>query len=151
MNFVLRAALIYLFLLLVFRLTGKRSFGEMTTFDFLLLLIISEATQQALMGDDFSLTAAALVILTLVGLDVALSLIKQRSPMVDRVIDSLPLVIVEEGKPLKDRMQRERVDEEDILNAARQLHGLENMDDIRFAVLERNGDISIIPIRGATP
>jgi uncharacterized membrane protein YcaP (DUF421 family) len=145
MDVIIRAAAVYLFLLLIFRLTGKRSFGEMTTFDFLLLLIISEATQQALMGEDFSLTAAMLVILTLVGLDVGLSFVKSWSPRADRWIDSLPLIIVRDGKPIQPHMQRERVDEEDVLNAAREIHGLERLDQIKYAVLERNGSISIIP------
>ena len=151
MNSILRALAIYLFLLLVFRLLGKRSLNQMTTFDFILLLIISEATQQALMGDDYSLTAAGLVILTLVTLDLGLSLFKQWWPAAEQVIDSLPLVIVENGKPLKDRMDRERIDEEDVLNSAREAHGLERMDQVKYAVLERNGAISIIPRKGATP
>jgi len=149
MNSVLRGLAIYLFLLLVFRLTGKRSLGQLTAFDFILLLIISEATQQALMGDDFSLTAAGLVILTLVTLDLGMSLLKQRFSSIDRTIDSLPLLIVENGKPLKDRMDRERVDEEDVLNAAREAHGIHRLQQVKYAVLERNGTISIIPAQGS--
>jgi uncharacterized membrane protein YcaP (DUF421 family) len=145
MDAVLRATAIYFFLLLIFRLSGKRSIAQITTFDLILLLIISEATQQALLGQDFSLTNAFLVIVTLVGIDIGLSLLKQRSPRFEKILEDEPLIIVEEGRPLLDRMKKARVDEEDVLIAARILQGLERMDQIKYAVLERNGGISIIP------
>jgi uncharacterized membrane protein YcaP (DUF421 family) len=145
MDAVLRASAIYFFLLLIFRLSGKRSIAQITTFDLILLLIISEATQQALLGQDFSLTNAFLVIVTLVGIDIGLSLLKQRSPTIEKLLEDEPLIIVEEGRPLLDRMKKVRVDEEDVLIAARILQGLERMDQIKYAVLERNGGISIIP------
>jgi uncharacterized membrane protein YcaP (DUF421 family) len=145
MDAVLRASAIYFFLLLIFRLSGKRSIAQITTFDLILLLIISEATQQALLGQDFSLTNAFLVIVTLVGIDIGLSLLKQRSPRFEKILEDEPLIIVEEGRPLLDRMKKARVDEEDVLIAARILQGLERMDQIKYAVLERNGGISIIP------
>jgi uncharacterized membrane protein YcaP (DUF421 family) len=145
MDAVLRASAIYFFLLLIFRLSGKRSIAQITTFDLILLLIISEATQQALLGQDFSLTNAFLVIVTLVGIDIGLSLLKQRSPRFEKILEDEPLIIVEEGRPLLARMKKVRVDEEDVLIAARVLQGLERMDQIKYAVLERNGGISIIP------
>ena len=111
----------------------------------MLLLIISEATQQALLGDDFSVANAVVVILSLVGFDIALSLLKQRFPRLDRWIDDVPLVIVEDGRPIKERMAKARVDESDVLTSARALQGLERMDQIKYAVLERSGGISIIP------
>ncbi len=145
MDAVLRACAIYFFLLLIFRLSGKRSIAQITTFDLILLLIISEATQQALLGQDFSLTNAFLVIVTLVGIDIGLSLLKQRSPRFEKILEDEPLIIVEEGRPLLARMKKVRVDEEDVLIAARVLQGLERMDQIKYAVLERNGGISIVP------
>jgi uncharacterized membrane protein YcaP (DUF421 family) len=145
MESVIRPALVYLFLLLLLRLTGKRTLAQITSFDFVLLLIISEATQQALIGDDNSMINGAIVVATLIGLNILMSLIKQRSKWFDRVLDDIPLVIVADGKPLKDRMYKSRVDENDVLDAARECHGLERMDQIRHAILERDGQISIIP------
>jgi uncharacterized membrane protein YcaP (DUF421 family) len=142
---VIRPALVYLFVLVLLRLTGKRTLAQITTFDFVLLLIISEATQQALIGEDNSMINSAIVVATLVGLNVLMSLLKQRWPWADRLLDDVPIVIVENGKPLKDRMDKVRVDEDDVLDAARQIHGLERMDQIRHAILERDGQISIIP------
>jgi len=145
MDAVLRSIAIYVFLLLVFRISGKRSLSQITTFDFVLLLIVGEAVQQGLLGEDYSLTNAFIVITTLIGIDVGLSILKQYSPRLDKVIDSVPLVILEDGKPLKDRMEKARVDESDILSKARELQGLERLDQIKFAVVERSGGISIIP------
>ena len=145
MESVLRASAIFVFLWLVFRVTGKRSLAQITTFDFILLLIIGEATQQALLGDDFSVINAWIVIATLMGLDVLLSQLKQRIPRLDPVLDSVPLVLVADGKLIEEHAAHERVDLEDVLAAAREKHGLERLDQIRYAVLERSGGISIIP------
>lgn len=145
METVLRAAIVYLLLLVVFRLSGKRSLAQITSFDFVLLLIIGEAVQQGLLGEDFSLTSAMLIVVTLVGMDIGISLIKQRSPWIDKIVDSVPLILVEEGRLHEDRMQKARVDLEDILAAARETQGLERLDQIKYAILERSGGISVIP------
>lgn len=145
---VLRGLAVYLFLLLVFRLTGKRSLDQVTTFDFVLLLIISETTQQALIGEDFSLTNAFLVILTLFVADQVLSLLKDKSSFLRRWAEGLPVVLLENGKPLRDQMRKSQVDEDDILEAARELQGLERLEQIKYAVLERHGAITIIPKDG---
>ena len=145
MESVIRALCVYLFLLLLLRLTGKRTLAQITTFDFVLLLIISEATQQALIGPDNSMINGALVVTTLIALNILMSWLKERSKPIDRVLDDIPLLVVADGKPLKDRMEKSRIDEDDILDAARETQGIERMDQIRHAILERNGKISIIP------
>jgi len=145
MDAVLRAAAVYIFLLVVFRIAGERTMASMTTFDFVLLLIIAEATQQALIGDDFSLTKMMLVIVTLIGIDIGISLLKDRSRLFHKVIEGVPLIIVEDGRVLDDRMRRARIDLEDVLQSARERQGLERVDQIKYAVLERTGEISIIP------
>jgi uncharacterized membrane protein YcaP (DUF421 family) len=145
MDAVLRAAAVYIVLLILFRISGRRTLSEITTFDFVLLLIVGEATQQALLGDDFSVTNAFLVIASLLVIDVSLSLLKERVPYLGKVIDGVPMVIVENGQPLHERMKRARVDESDVLESARQSQGIERMDQIKYAVLEISGSISIIP------
>jgi uncharacterized membrane protein YcaP (DUF421 family) len=142
---VIRALLVYIFLLLIFRIAGKRSLAHITTFDFVLLLIISEASQNALVGESYSITHAFLLIITLVGIDIALSVCKQKSPRLEKWLEGIPLVIVENGNPLRDRMDKSRVDVSEILAAARIHQGLERMNQIKHAVLERSGGISIIP------
>ena len=145
MDSVMRAVAVYVFLLVLFRVAGKRSLAEITSFDFVLLLVFSEAIQQALIDDDNSLTNGFLVILTLITMNIGLSLWKQRSPRLDRLLDDAPLIIVEDGRPLMVRMDKARIGETDVLQAARQLQGLERIDQITYAGLERSGGISIIP------
>jgi uncharacterized membrane protein YcaP (DUF421 family) len=142
---ILRAAAVYIFLLLIIRISGRRTLGEMTNFDFVLLLIISEATQNAMIGEDYSVTNGALVVLTLVGLDVLLSHVKRWSEAAEMWLDGKPTIIVEQGQPKTDLMQRARIDEDDVLMAARETQGLERMEQIKYAVLETSGGISIIP------
>ena len=145
MDPVLRALVIYGFMLVLFRIFGKRTLGQITTFDFVLLLIIGESASQALMGVDFSLTTAMLLIVALLGIDFVLALAKQRSSRVEELMDGAPLIVVQDGKCLYQRLKRAGLDEADVLLAARRSHGLERLDQIKFAVHERGGDISIIP------
>jgi uncharacterized membrane protein YcaP (DUF421 family) len=98
-----------------------------------------------MVNHDHSLTNAFLLILTWVGIDIGLSLMKRDAPAVERWMEGLPLVIVEDGRPIGPRMRLARVDEDDVLAAARELQGLERIDQIKYAVLERNGGISIVP------
>lgn len=145
MNPVVRGLVVYVFLVIIFRFIGKRSLSQSTTFDLILLLIISEVTQQALVGEDYSITGAFILITTLIGADLLLSQIKNRFDWFEKVAEGMPMIIVDHGKPLPKRMAKSRVEEEDVLEAARNKHGLERMDQIKYAVLEKNGDISIIP------
>lgn len=145
MDAVLRAAAVYGFLLLIMRLSGKRTLAQVTAFDLVLLLIIGEATQQALLGDDFSVTNAFLVITTLIGIDIALSFVKKYWPGFARVTEGRPLVVVDDGQPLDEAMAWARIDVGDVLEEARTSQGLERLDQIRYAIIERDGSISIIP------
>ena len=145
MDTVLRAFAIYFALLVILRCSGKRSLAQITTFDLVLILILGESTQQALIGDDFSITTGVLLIATLVGIDMTFAMLKERSARLSRWIDGLPVIIVENGRALRDRMEQARVDEGDVLAAARERQGLERLDQIKYAVLERSGGISIVP------
>ncbi len=145
MDAILRGATIYFVLLIIIRLSGRRTLGETTTFDLVLLLIIAETTQQALLGEDFSITNSVLLITTLIGIDIAISHLKTRFRYVDKIIDGVPMILVENGRPLHWRLRKSRMDELDVLSAARRLRGLERMDQIKYAVLEADGSISIIP------
>jgi uncharacterized membrane protein YcaP (DUF421 family) len=145
MDTILRATFVFFMLLVIFQIAGKRTLAQITTFDLVLTLIISEAIQEALVDSDHSLTNALLLVITLVGLDIGLSLLKMRSRCLDRLIEGVPVVVVEEGALHRDRMEWERVDREDILEAARELQGIGRIDQIRYAVVEKNGRITIVP------
>lgn len=145
MDAIARALAVCLFLLVLFRVSGKRTLAEASNFDFVLLLIVAEATQQALLGDDFSVTNAMLVITTLFLTDVAATWVKNRSDRFDRLIDGLPVLLMDRGTVLHDNLGEHRINVNDILEEARQGHGLRSLDDIDYAVLERSGSIAIIP------
>ena len=145
MDSILRGAATYAVVWLIFRLAGKRTLAQITTFDAVLLLIISEATQAALLSDDNSFTNSILLILTMVGIDVGLSQFKLKFPHAEKVMDGAPLLILDENGLRHEAMRNERVNRDDILNAARELQGLANMDEIQYAVLEQTGNITIVP------
>jgi uncharacterized membrane protein YcaP (DUF421 family) len=147
MDTVIRALCVYAFLLIVLRISGKRTLSNMTPFDFVLVLILSETVQQAMIDDDNSMTNAVLLVTTLIGVDVLLSLLKGRFPALERLIDSTPVVVMQDGELKRERMKGERVGEDDILSAARQQEGVGRLDEIDYAVVEQNGDITIIPKR----
>ncbi len=145
MDAVLRGLAIYLVLFLLLRVFGKRTLSEVTTFDFVLLLVVGEATQQALLGEDFSITHAAIVVAVLVGLDRASDYLAWRFARFKRVAESIPVILVDNGKLLRTVMDKEHVSEDDILTSARTKHGLENLDQVKYAVMETSGGISIVP------
>jgi uncharacterized membrane protein YcaP (DUF421 family) len=141
---LLRTVGIYLFLMVVFRLAGKRTMAETDTFDFVIILIISEATQQALVGNDYSLTKCLIVITTLIGAGVTLAWVKQRSARLARIMDGQPTVLIADGRMRHEPMDRLRIDEEDILEAAQLQHGLARIEQIDYAIVQRNGHIAIV-------
>jgi uncharacterized membrane protein YcaP (DUF421 family) len=142
---ILRGAATYLIVWFIFRMTGKRTLAQITTFDAVLLLIISETTQAALIDDDNSMTNSVLLILTMLGLDILFSELKQHIPAIQKIMDGTPILILDRNGLKHDKMDQERVDEHDILHAARELQGLATLDEIEYAVLETTGDITIIP------
>lgn len=146
MDMVFRAIAIYLILLVVFKIAGRRALLQMTSFDLILLLIISEATQQALLGNDFSVTGAAITIITLVVIDILFGLLKQYLPGVEAAIDGTPVILVENGHLLEDKMKRADISCDDIMVSARNNHGIDKLSQIKFAILEQNGHISIVPV-----
>jgi uncharacterized membrane protein YcaP (DUF421 family) len=145
MESVIRGAAIYFILLIALRLSGRRTVAQMTPFDLVLLLIIAETTQQALLGDDFSITSAALLIIVLFSIDIALSYVKQWAPRIGRIIDGTPTVLISDGSPDLRAFARARVNLEDVLTTARVEQGLERLVDIKSAILEADGALSIIP------
>jgi uncharacterized membrane protein YcaP (DUF421 family) len=145
MESVIKSAIVFLVLWLVIRASGRRTLGQLTVFDFILFLIIGGVAQRALTAQDYSLTHAFLIIATFVVIDVVVSLIERDVPMVASILKGLPTIVVENGRVLSGRLRRARLTEDDVLQAARRLHGLETMNEIKFAIFEASGEISIIP------
>lgn len=145
MESVIRGFVVYFFLLLVFRISGKRTLAESTSFDLVLLLIISETTQQAMIDNDHSITNAFLLILTLVGMSILMSVLKQKFKTLAKWADGVPVIVIENGTIHKGRMKKIRIDESEVMSSARMTFGLETLDQIKFAIVEANGEITIIP------
>jgi uncharacterized membrane protein YcaP (DUF421 family) len=148
MDSIVRAFTVYLFMLVLFRLSGRRTLSHITTFDLVLTLLISEAVQDALIGADNSMTNAFLLVTTLAGLDILLSYLTHRSKAFARFVEGIPIIGVDNGKFVKHAMDKERVSEVEIMAAARELHGLERLDQVKYAVVEHGGRITIVPKNG---
>lgn len=142
---IVHGAILYFSLMLIFRVAGKRSLAQTTTFDFVLLLIISETVDNYFMKEDYSFVGVILLIMTLIGLDVLLSMVKQKSPLIERWMDDVPVILIDDGKVLENRLKKSRIDLSDIMESARATQGLERIDQIKYAILERSGSISVIP------
>lgn len=147
MDAVVRGLAIYFTLLVIIRLSGRRTLAQMTPFDLVIVLVISETTQQAMLGDDFSITNAILLILTLFTTDIALSYVKRWWPKAAHVIDGVPTILVTDGKYDERALKGCRLDQDDVMEAARSQEGIEKVSDIKFAILEVSGNISIVPLK----
>lgn len=145
METVLRGAAIYFIVLAIVRISGRRALSEMTPFDLVLILIVAETTQQALLGDDFSITNAAILIVTLFTIDIGLAFVKERWRFADKLIDGRPTLLIADGASDERALRRARVGIEDVLAAARVQHGIERLEQVKHAVLECDGNISIVP------
>ncbi|QEP91354.1 DUF421 domain-containing protein [Klebsiella pneumoniae] len=146
MEMVLRAAAIYLILLIIFKIAGRRTLMQLTNFDLILLLIISEATQQAMLSTDYSVTGSMLTIVTTVSIDILFGYIKKKKfAQAENFLDGTPVIVVENGAVIDEKIKLVNISVDDILLAAVQHHGIYELKAIKFAILERNGQISIIP------
>jgi uncharacterized membrane protein YcaP (DUF421 family) len=145
MDSVLRALVVYVVLWLLIRVAGRRTLAEISTFDFILFLIIGGATQRALIGQDYSLVNAFVVISTLIVIDILVGFAGRGSSFVERIITGVPTILIDDGHPLTSRMRWARVTTDEIMERGRLLHGLERLDQIKYAILEASGEISIIP------
>lgn len=143
MELVVRATVIFWFLWLVVRGTGKRSLAELTPLDLILVVIIGDIVQQGITQEDMSLTGAMLAVSVFVVWTLAAASFSRRSPRVARVLAGEPVIIVRDGKPLKDRLDRERLTITDLKEAAR-MEGIGDLGEVAFAVLETDGKFSFI-------
>lgn len=140
---ILRCIVVYAFLLVAIRLTGKRQLGQFTPFDFAILLIVSNAVQNAMIGPDTSLVGGIIGAATLFGLNYLVSILSARYNILGRELLGVPTLLVDDGHLVTDNLQRERIDPDDVLMAMRE-HGVDNLASVKHAILETDGTISII-------
>lgn len=144
MGGVLRGMFGYCFLVFMVRIAGRRPGKQMAPFEFVLIFFMGGVTLTPMVGDDQSLTNALLTITAIAVTHFAISWFKQRSPTFGRIVDGTPLILLKKGEWQVDTMRRMRIQDDDVMSMARD-QGIKSLEEIDYAILERNGEISIIP------
>ena len=152
LSVAIRTAIVYVALVIAFRVVGKRAAGQLSTLNLVVLLIVANAVQNAMVGQNSSLIAGLLAAAVILVLDILLHWVADRSPRFRDALDGEPTVLVEEGRPIPENLRREAVSERELGIALRQ-NGLMTVAEARYVYLEPNGAISVIPYRdgGSTP
>lgn len=140
---LVRSVVVYLFLLVAFRLCGKRQLGQLSAFDLVVLLIISNVVQNAVIGNDNSLGGGLIGATAILLLNLVVAYVTFRFKRADRVVEHSPTLLVRHGRVLRDNLRRERLGPRD-LRAALRHHGVVSIRDIRYAFLEEDGHVSVI-------
>ena len=138
MEIVIRALTIWAFLWLVTRAAGRSTLGELSTFELLLYVTMGDLVQQAVTQQDYSLTAAVLAVGTFTLLTVSLSWLQWRFGRLRPVVTGRPVLVFANGRPIEERMRRQRLSVADLLAAARE-QGIKRTSEIEYAVLEADG------------
>jgi len=144
LDILVRTILVYLVILVGLRLAGKREIGQMTVFDLVVLLLIANAVQNAMVGPDTSLIGGLLAAVALLVLNALISLLRLRFPRLRRIVEGTPTILVLHGEAILQHLRHEGIDEE-TLQASLREHGIENVSDVEMAVLEIDGSISVVP------
>ena len=141
-EFVVRATIVYLALLAMVRLSGKRTVGQFTPFDLIVVMLLSEAVSGSLTGQDESLPGGLILAVTLIALDVLIAFVTSRSGKADAVLQGNPVLIGRDGVVYDDVLKSQRVPRSDLDKA---LRGADcNLEDMRMAILEADGNINIM-------
>ncbi len=146
-HFVLRAVAIYVMVMLLMRLSGKRAVGQFTPFDLVLLILIGNAVQNGINGGDNSLTGALLMATTLIALNWSVAFVTSRNRKVERVVEGVPVVLARDGQVFEEMLRRQLVSDADFHKALRQ-HDVVSVSQVALALLETNGSISIVTREG---
>jgi len=144
---VLRTMVVYITVLALLRLGGKRELGQMSPADLVVILIIANAVQNAMNGGDVSLVGGLVSAATLVGGNLLLGRFGRSIPILGRLVVEEPTLLVQDGKPITENLKHEHVDVAEVEMAARE-HGISDLDEVAAAILEIDGSISIIPKKG---
>ena len=145
-HFVLRACAIYVLVMVLVRVSGKRAVGQFTPFDLVLLILIGNAVQNGINGGDNSLTGAAIMATTLIALNYGVAFVTSRNRKVEKFVEGVPVVLARNGKIFDHVLRRELVSREDFREALR-MNGVEDVSEVELALLETNGSISVVKKR----
>jgi uncharacterized membrane protein YcaP (DUF421 family) len=143
MDLVLRAVVVFAFVLLLTRVIGKRELGSLQPIDLILLIVLGDALQQGLTQDDYSLTGAILVVSTIALLQVFVSWLAYRYPRSRPLLEGEPIIVIHNGEVIERNLKRERLTLDDVAEEARKQQ-IAHLSEVKFAVLESSGSISFI-------
>ncbi len=143
LELVVRGVIVYSALLIALRIFGKREVGQFTIYDLVFVLLVANALQPAMTGPDTSLVGGLVLIAALVMANAVVNML-DRVPRIHRLFTPAPSVIIRDGAYVTKEMDREGVTEDEIEMAIRE-HGLEGAKDVKLAVLEADGTISVVP------
>ena len=146
---ILRTFVVYVVVLVLLRTAGKRELGQKTPFDLVVILVIANAVQNAMTGGDNSLIGGVIAAATLTFVNIAVGRWGSQVPLFRRLVTSEPTLLLQDGKPIKENLEKERIDLKELEMAARE-HGIPELSQVAAAVLEEDGSISIIPKEGGT-
>jgi uncharacterized membrane protein YcaP (DUF421 family) len=144
MDIVLRAIAVFAFIFFVTRVVGRRELSTLEPFDLILLVVIGDLVQQAVTQSDYSVTGAVLAVGTFAVLTVVVSYLSFRVTFLRPFLDGEPVIVVQDGKPIDRNLRRNRITVDELAVAARR-HEVGSLEDVQWAVLETNGEITIIP------
>jgi uncharacterized membrane protein YcaP (DUF421 family) len=143
MDIVLRALVVYLFILVLTRAVGRRELSTLEPFDLILLVMIGDLVQQGVTQNDFSVTGSVLAVGTIGVLTVVFSYLPWRFQVLRPMLEGVPTILLENGNVVEKNLRRHRLTQEEIAAAAR-IQNIESLAQVRWAVLETNGQISFI-------
>jgi len=147
---VLRTAIVYVFVVVALRLSGKREVGQMSVLELVVILVISDAVQNSMVGENTTLWGGLIAVVTLLAMDFGLKAVTNRSKTLSKAIEGEPRLLVRDGRLLSKAIKEEGLETEEVRAAIRS-HGLVGPEDVRLAVLETDGSISVIPRDDAGP
>ena len=143
-EFILRGVIVYVFLIVLLRLTGKRQVGQMAPFDLVLLLVLSNAVQNAMNGGDNSVAGGMISAVTLVGANWIVSLLTYRNKKIEAIVEGRPEVLIHHGKLFQKTLDHAKLTHHEVMSALREA-GCSSIEDVQSAFLENDGSISIVP------
>jgi uncharacterized membrane protein YcaP (DUF421 family) len=143
-NIAVRTVMVFVAVFVGLRLMGKREMGQMTVFDLVVIILIANAVQNAMVGPDTSLVGGLLAAGVLLVVDWGISSLRLRGARWGWLLQGTPTVLVEDGEFIQTHLRREALDREDVEMAVRE-HGVESVASVKLAVLETDGSISIVP------
>ena len=145
-EFVLRGAIVYVFLIVLLRLTGKRQVGQMAPFDLVLLLVLSNAVQNSINGGDNSVAGGMVSAVTLVAMNWILGMATYKNKTIERLVEGRPEVLIHNGKLVDGALEHEKLTHHELMTALRKA-GCAEIEEVHAAIMETDGSISVIPKR----